>query len=102
MNIAFQTKNLADVEKKFFEEYAEKRIKSLEKWISHFPDDACNLEIHIEKFATKEAYKVIINLRIPNYSFYASEDDHTIEEAVDKTKDKIKRQLLKGKDKNLF
>jgi ribosomal subunit interface protein len=102
MIIQYTIKNLSSQEKGFFEVYAEKRIKLLEKWVKHHPDDSVIMEVHIEKFATKEAYKVIMNLTVPRNKFYASEDDHTIEEAVDKTKDKIKRQLLKEKDKNFL
>lgn len=100
MNIQFTIKNLSDKEKVFFEDYATKRVQSLDKWVSHFPNDGVIMDIHIEKFATKEAYMVKMNLSLPGKTFNASEDDHTIEEAVDKTKDKLKRQLLKEKDKN--
>lgn len=100
MHIQFKIKNLNDAEKAYFEEYATKRLQTLQKWVKGLSEDETHLEAHIEKFATKEAYKVVINFKVRGKSFYASEDDHTIEEAVDKTKDKIKIQILKEKDKS--
>ena len=96
MIVQYNIKNLPEKEKAFFEQYASKRIQSLAKWVKKFPEDSIIMDIHIEKFATKEAYLVKMKLVIPGNEFYATEDDHTIEEAVDKTKDKIKRQYGKN------
>jgi ribosomal subunit interface protein len=57
------------------------------------------LEIRVEKFVKKEAYKIEIHLNAPKEKLLAGEDDHTVMEAYDLALDKLVIQLRKKKDR---
>lgn len=97
MKIDFFFKNFTPVEKKSFEDYFETKIPQLEKLIHRHFKEATSLRVKAEKFNTKSAYKVTLDLKLPKRSFLVSEDDHTIVEAIDLAKDKLIAQLKKMK-----
>ena len=73
------------------------KIPQLEKLIHRQAEDSASLRIKAEKFASKSAYKITLDLKLPKQSFLVSEDDHTIVEAIDLAKDKLIAQLKKLK-----
>ncbi|MFZ5363954.1 MAG: HPF/RaiA family ribosome-associated protein [Patescibacteria group bacterium] len=97
MKIDYFFKNLDPNEKKWCEEYLETKIPQLEKLIHRNFEDSAALRVKAEKFNTKSAYKVTLDLKLPKQSFLVSEDDHTIVEAIDLAKDKLIAQLKKLK-----
>ena len=95
MTINYRFKNFNPVEKNLFKNYFETKLTKLEQLTERFSDDAAKLQINAEKFATKEAYKVTFKLNLPKDRLMASEDDHTIYEAIDLALDKLIVQLRK-------
>ena len=100
MNIQFSYKQVAEKDKKFLEDYIDKKISRLETLIPTEEYEASRLEIRSEKFAKKEAFKVEIFLSLPQTKFMASEDDHTIIEAFDLALDKLLEQARRYNEKN--
>jgi len=97
MQIDFFFKNFNQAEKRSFENYFETKLPQLKKLIErHFKDSAL-LRVKAEKFNTKSAYEVTLDLKLPKRNFLVSEDDHTIVEAIDLAKDKLIAQLKKIK-----
>jgi len=97
MQIDYFFKNLTQAEKKHCEEYLMTKIPQLEKLIHRNFEDAAALRVKAEKFNTKSAYEITLDLKLPKRSFLVSEDDHTIVEAIDLAKDKLITQLKKLK-----
>jgi len=95
MVINFRYKNFTDQEKKQFEKYFHNRLPRLEEWVDKFNGAEAKLRVVVEKFATKSAYKLILELRLPREHFRATEDDHTIMEVVDLTLAKLITQVRK-------
>lgn len=56
------------------------------------------LEVRVEKFVKKSAYKVSLILQRP-LNLMVSEDDHTLHEAIDLAKDKLLERLRKLSEK---
>jgi len=73
------------------------KVPQLEKLIHRHVEDSASLRVKAEKFATKSAYKITLDLKLPKRTFLVSEDDHTIVEAIDLAKDKLIAQLKKLK-----
>jgi ribosome-associated translation inhibitor RaiA len=97
MKIDYFFKNLTPNEKKWCEEYLDTKIPQLEKLIHRHVEDSASLRVKAEKFTTKSAYKITLDLKLPKQNFLVSEDDHTIVEAIDLAKDKLVAQLKKLK-----
>ena len=97
MQVDFFFKNFNEAEKKSLENYFEAKLPQLKKLIERRFKDSALLRVKAEKFNTKSAYKVTLDLKLPKRSFLVSEDDHTIVEAVDLAKDKLIAQLKKLK-----
>ena len=93
MNIQFSYKNVSDKDKKFLENYIDKKTDRVETLISGEHLENSKMEIRVEKFAKKEAYNLEIFLSWPSKDFMASEDDHTVIEAFDLALDKLINQL---------
>ncbi len=89
LNINFVFKNFSDEEKEILEDYINKKIRRIEKLLDEKEENLARLEVKAERFATKSAYKINLNLHLPNAKVLASEDDHTIREAVDLAMDKL-------------
>lgn len=100
MHIQFSYKNVDHCDKKFLEDYLDKKIGRLETLMSAEDFESANLEIRVERFVKKEAYKIEIHLRAPKEKILASEDDHTVAEALDLALDKLVIQLRKLKEKD--
>lgn len=97
MQIDYFFKNLTPNEKSWCEEYVAAKVPQLEKLIHRYVRDSASLRIKAEKFNTKSAYKITLDLQLPRKRFLVSEDDHTIVEAIDLAKDKLIAQLKKLK-----
>lgn len=100
MNIQFSYKQVEEKDRHFLEDYLEKKRERLAKLL---PDNVwanARLEIRVEKFMKKDAFKVEIFLISPANDFMSSEDDHTIIEAFDLALDKLVMQLRKEHQKN--
>jgi len=99
MHIQFSYKFVASKDKKFLEDYIEKKKDRVKTLVSESDYEVARLEIRSEKFAKKEAYKVELFLWTPNLQFRSSEDDHTINEAFDLALDKLIIQIRKYHEK---
>lgn len=69
------------------------KLGKIQEIVNRLNSDAA-LEIRVEKFAKKSAYKVSLILGAP-LNLFVSEDDHTLQEVIDLTKDKLLERLKK-------
>ncbi len=99
MNIQFSFKHVAEKDKKFLQEYIDKKEDRLKTLLSASDYENSLFKIRVEKFAKKEAFKVELFLEAPHTKLMASEDDHTVIEAFDLALDKLIIQLRKAHDK---
>ncbi len=90
-------KHLSDEEQQLFDRYFAQKIPKLTVLVQRFEPADC--DVTVERFAKKKAYKVSLNVKTAHGDFFASEDDHTIAEAVDFAKHKLSRQLEKAHDR---
>lgn len=97
--INFRYKNFSAQEKRQFEDYFNNKFNRLEEWLSKFNASEAKLRVAVERFSSKSAYKLMLDLRLPKNNFLASEDDHTITEVIDLTLDKLIIQLRKAVNK---
>ena len=95
MRTNFSFKNLLPKEKAFVDEYFSKSVKlgKIEAIVNRLNADE-TLDVRVEKFAKKSAYNVSLFLQRP-LAVMVSEDDHTLKEAIDLTKDKMLERLKK-------
>ena len=95
MKTNFSFKNLLPKEKTFVEEYFSKSVKlgKIEAIVNRLNADE-TLDVRVERFVKKSAYKVSLLLQRP-LNLIVSEDDHTLKEAIDLTKDKMLERLKK-------
>jgi ribosomal subunit interface protein len=98
MNTQFSYKNVSEKDKRFLEDYYEKKIDRISTLTKKEEFEEANMEIRIEKFAKKEAYNLEIHFYLPGKSFMSSEDDHTVIEAFDLALDKLINQLRRYRD----
>lgn len=98
MNTQFSYKNVSEKDKKFLEDYYEKKIDRISTLTKKEEFEVANMEIRIEKFTKKEAYNLEIHFYLPGKSFMSSEDDHTVIEAFDLALDKLINQLRRYRD----
>ncbi len=96
MNIAYSFKNLTPSEKSIGQNYFESKVPKLQKSVDNLYSEAY-LEVRIEKFVKKSAYNVSLSLK-SSPSVFASEDDHTLNEAIDLALDKLMTELRKLND----
>ena len=102
MQTNFSFKNLFPREKAFVENYFSKDAKlgKIEAMVNRLnPDET--LEVRVEKFVKKSAYKVSLILQKP-LNLMASEDDHTLQEAIDLAKDKLLERIKKVRAKRKY
>lgn len=92
-NVRF--KNLEEDEKNYFYSYFEGKKSRIEEWTRGFDQGVARFFVEVEKFPTKSAYKVKFEFEAPKIYLIVSEDDHTINEAVDLAVDKLIRRLRK-------
>ncbi len=102
MNVNFYLKSIEEKEKFFLEDYLKEKIKRLEKLCAGRAIDQFKLDVKAEQFAKKSAYQVEFIFTLAGKSFTASEDDHTIREALDMAFDKLIKQvrIYIGKEKD--
>lgn len=95
MQTNFSFKNLAEREKGFVESYfsTDPKLGKLQGIVNRLNADVA-LEVRAEKFVKKSAYKVSLIIGKP-LNLFVSEDDHTIQEAIDLAKDKMLERLKK-------
>lgn len=97
MQVSYTFKNMSEGEKQGFYDYFDKKIPKIEKAAALLYDEP-RLDVHAEKFVKNSAYKV--NMRFHGTpEAMASEDDHTVTEAIDLSLDKLLERLHKLKDK---
>lgn len=101
MNIQFSYKQVDEKGRVFLEDYLDKKISRLTTLLSEEILSSSRLEIRLEKFVKKEAYKVEIFLITPHKKFGAKEDDHTVIEAFDLALDKLIIQIRKDHERIL-
>lgn len=96
MNIIYSFKNLSPAEKNVCQNYFERKIERVSKIVNRFLKGA-NLDFRAEKFVKKSAYNVALKLfGIRGANFFVSEDDHTLNEAIDLAVDKLVSELRKA------
>jgi len=92
VTLSFSYKNLMPHERSMVSEYIETKVPRIKK----LEGGDSSLTVRVEKFSKKAAYKVELFLKVPHgRSIQASEDDHTLREAIDFAIDKLLRQLEK-------
>lgn len=94
-NINYTYKNLEDRDKSFLPEYLDEKIKRIDNLLGNYNLEDIRLEAKAEAFATKSAYRLELVLHLPGDVLRASEDDHTLSEAIDLSVDKLIAQLRK-------
>jgi ribosomal subunit interface protein len=102
VSIVYAYKNLPESDKEFLEKYLTTKIDRLATLVKSFDGATCRLEVRAEKFATKSAYKIGMQLHLSGHQIIAEEDDHTVIEAVDLALDKLVIQLRKLVDKKNY
>ncbi|HOZ36971.1 MAG TPA: HPF/RaiA family ribosome-associated protein [bacterium] len=98
VSFIYAYKNLPENDKVFLGNYLNKKIDRLENLLKGFTGDY-RLSVRAEKFATKSAYKIEMQLILDGQKFLAAEDDHTVVEAADLALDKLIIQLRKFVEK---
>ena len=98
MRFSYFFKHLSDIQKKFIKEYVEKKALQSERLLN---DAEYLVEVKAEQFATKHAYRIEFIVHAPGVRYIASEDDHTLQEAVDLAWEKILHQVRKAHSKKL-
>ncbi|MDO8505223.1 MAG: hypothetical protein Q7S48_01420 [bacterium] len=95
MKTNFSFKNLSAQDKAFVQEYFSKSVKlgKIEEIVNRLNADE-TLDVRVERFVKKSAYNVSLLLQRP-LNLIVSEDDHTLKEAIDLTKDKMLERLKK-------
>ncbi len=95
MDTTFFHKNLSKLEENYFLEYVQQKIPAIESLLTKFAEDATLLNISIEKFEKHDAFEVEYCLNLPAKRLVAKEASHTINKAVDLSKDRLLAQIKK-------
>ncbi len=95
LKIKYTFRNINPKEKARVKDYILQKINRINRLLSRYQDKECLLEIKADGFATKSAYQVEFILSLPKKQFIASEDDHTLVEAIDLSLDKLTNQIRK-------
>ncbi|MBI2551780.1 HPF/RaiA family ribosome-associated protein [Candidatus Uhrbacteria bacterium] len=95
MQTNFSFKNCAEREKGFARTYFsnDAKLGKIQAIVNRLNPDVA-LEVRAEKFVKKSAYKISLILGKP-MNLFVSEDDHTLQEAIDLAKDKLLERLRK-------
>lgn len=96
MQTNFSFKNLTEKEKVFSRTYfsTSPKLGKIQDIVNRLNPDVV-LEVRVERFPKKSAYKVSFILGKP-LNLFVSEDDHTLQEAIDLAKDKMLERLKKA------
>ena len=96
MQINFTFKKLGEFDQHFCRQYLDQKAPVIARALPKLgPDAEVALDIRVERFAKKKAFKVSLHLRAGARSWMAEEDDHTLREAIDLAKDKLVLQMRK-------
>jgi len=95
MEIQFLHKNLSETEEAFFNDYVNKKLDSITSLLTKFAPDAALLIISIEKFEKHNAFEVEHLLKLPAKNLVSKEASHSINKAVDLSKDRVISQIKK-------
>lgn len=95
MEITFFHKNLSKEEEGIFVDYVEQKRDAIENLLTKFASDAKVLKLSVEKFNKHDAYEVEFCLNLPAKTIVAKEASHSINKAVDLSKDRLISQLKK-------
>ena len=89
----------SEEEKTMFTRYFEQKVIHMHATLQRA--GTTTLEVTLERFPKKSAYKVSLHATATHGKFFASEDDHTIAEAIDLAEHKLMTQIVKklGKEK---
>ena len=93
MKIQYTFKDMEPWEEVRVKEYAEQKMRSLEKLLSRFQDDEVHLEVRSERYEKNNAYEVELAMEIPAKIMIGKEASHSIEKAIDLAKDRLLKQL---------
>ncbi len=98
MEIALLFKHLSKNEEVKFREYLDTKIPALKNLLTHFADDATIFKASIEKYDKHDAFCVEFRLSLPNQVLISKETSHSLNKAVDLSKDRLVIQLKKHLD----
>ena len=86
------------------EEYATKRIASLDKYFSEEDPDTVMVNIELGKTTrhhkSGEVFKAEVFLRVPGKEYYASSEQEDLYAAIDDVKDDIAREITSWKERS--
>lgn len=86
-----------------FKQYIEDKLHSLDKLLTHFESDSVQINIITARTTNHhihgEVYSAEINMFIPGDTLKAKATSSDARVAVDDAKDKLRRELIKLKDK---
>ena len=95
MKLIYFSKGLTSAEEKQFQQYMEKKLKSVSRLLSHFAEDAVQLQVNAERFEKNNAFQIEMILNVPQKQFVGKEASHALTKAMDLSKDRILKQLRK-------
>ncbi|PIR55214.1 hypothetical protein COU74_02310 [Candidatus Peregrinibacteria bacterium CG10_big_fil_rev_8_21_14_0_10_36_19] len=95
MEIQFFHKNLSEAEGAFFDEYVNQKTDSITSLLTKFASDAVLLTISAEKFEKHDAFEVEFLLKLPAKTLLSKEASHSINKAVDLSRDRLLSQVKK-------
>ena len=96
METVYFFKQMNPAEEQELRDYFSKKLPSLEKLMTAFPDDGALLKVTGEKFKKHSAFEVELTLKFLSETLTAREASHTIMKAVDLAKDRLTMQLKKN------
>jgi ribosomal subunit interface protein len=98
MQLQYSFKGVGERESQQLRDYVEKKLPQLEKYLTHFAEDAVHLKVMTKRFEKNNAYRVEFIGRFPSQTIVAREDSHAITKGVDLAKDRFLIQLKKYLD----
>jgi len=101
MKFSIKTKNFESTEE--IENYLDKKLKSLEKFLSSFNRDLVKVEVEIGR-TTKhhqagDIFRAEINLSINGKLFRVESEQESLYAAIDEVRDDLEREIKKFKEK---
>ncbi|MFH1099170.1 MAG: HPF/RaiA family ribosome-associated protein [Candidatus Uhrbacteria bacterium] len=96
MEISYSFKKLSEFDQHFCRQYLAQKSEAIVRALPKLkPDAEVRLEFRAERFAKKKAFRVSLALQADANRWIAEEDDHTLREAIDLTRDKLVLQMRK-------
>lgn len=101
MKFSIKTKNLELTEE--IENYLNKKLGSLEKFISSFSRELTKIEVEVGRTTkhhqTGDIFRAEINLSINGKLFRVESEQETLFSAIDEVRDDLEREIKKFKEK---